>query len=154
MSLFPPSFVLTEPAFGPLTLNLLVDHVLLPHVATTLISQDLNIPEKQAYEVMEASIQFGEAVHPDDDDDDDELDAIDHENIKSARKDQAKVSLTFTCASEFLRPSFPDPMVSGQCIDISDSVLSGTSSTRTSWNSEETTYRDYHEGQCLWILRV
>jgi hypothetical protein len=59
----------------PLTFQLFVEHLLVPHVATILISQDRNLELRDAYELMLRSGEFGHYKFPVEDDDD-ELDII------------------------------------------------------------------------------
>ena len=59
----------------PLTFQLFIEHLLVPHVATVLISQDRNLDAKDAYDVMLSSGEFGRYQFPVEDDDD-ELDGI------------------------------------------------------------------------------
>jgi hypothetical protein len=59
----------------PLTPQLFVEHLLVPHVATVLISQDRNLELQDAYELMLSSGEFGHYKFPVDDEDD-ELDSI------------------------------------------------------------------------------
>lgn len=59
----------------PLTFQVFVEHLLVPHVATILISQDRELELQDAYELMLSSSDFGHCKFPVEDDDD-ELDSI------------------------------------------------------------------------------
>ena len=59
----------------PLTFQLFVVHLLVPHVATVLISQDRDLELQDAYKLMLSSGEFGHYKFPVEDDND-ELDSI------------------------------------------------------------------------------
>jgi hypothetical protein len=66
--LFPKDFIGIW-HFYPLTWETLTTQVLILTAASLLISQDLNIPVRDAAQVLVDSTQFGNAAHPDNEDD-------------------------------------------------------------------------------------
>ncbi|KAJ7705217.1 hypothetical protein B0H16DRAFT_1213803, partial [Mycena metata] len=54
--------------FQPLTYEIIILEILLPEAAMRLIEQDLNIPPKDAIDVLRASYNFGVGLHPANDD--------------------------------------------------------------------------------------
>ena len=59
----------------PLTFQLFIEHLLMPHVATVLIAQDNSLSLEEAHKLMLRSGEFGLHQFPVEDDDE-ELDSI------------------------------------------------------------------------------
>jgi hypothetical protein len=70
----------------PLSTTQFTQYILVPHVASKLIKEDLACNDKQAYEAMVKSADVGASLYPADDDDDDlELEKIIRANIRAAK---------------------------------------------------------------------
>ena len=84
--MFPPGTIPLD-IINPLTPALFTDFVLVPHVAMSLIAEDIGNTEEAGWHKMVESGDYGEAIFQDDEDDK-ELQQILDENVRACRSEK------------------------------------------------------------------